>query len=72
MSSMPTSSCANCSALSHAPLRTRGSDAGAARSAPATASWPPDHTRCTTGVTPDGVIDVVRVLHQRMDVNRHL
>jgi toxin ParE1/3/4 len=23
-------------------------------------------------VTPDGVIDVVRVLHQRMDVDRHL
>jgi toxin ParE1/3/4 len=24
------------------------------------------------GVMPDGVIDVVRVLHQRMDVDRHL
>lgn len=23
-------------------------------------------------VTPDGVVDVVRVLHQRMDVDRHL
>ena len=23
-------------------------------------------------VTPDGIIDVVRILHQRMDVDRHL
>jgi toxin ParE1/3/4 len=23
-------------------------------------------------VTPDGVIDVVRVMHQRMDIDRHL
>ena len=41
-------------------------------SALATASTLSDRTRCTYRIGSDDVIDVVRVLHQRMDADRHL
>jgi hypothetical protein len=52
MSTRPMGTCANCSTLSNAPWRTRGSAGPARRSAPATASSPPVHTPCTTRSPP--------------------
>lgn len=67
----PSSTCANFNTLSTVLRQTRGSDERATRFAPAIASSRPGHTLFYR-VTGEGTIDVVRVLHQRMDVDRNL
>lgn len=67
----PSSTCANFNTLSTVLRQTRGSDERATRFAPAIASSAGSHTLFYR-VTGEGTIDVVRVLHQRMDVDRNL
>lgn len=67
----PSSTCANFNTLSTVLRQTRGSDERA--------TIRPGYRKLSAGshtlfyrVTGEGTIDVVRVLHQRMDVDRNL
>ena len=73
MSTRPRSTCANCSSLSNAPLRNpRISQAPATRSRRLPQARRRIAHPCTYRVTAEGVVDIMRVLHQRMDVDRNL
>lgn len=66
------STCANFNAPSNAPRRIHASAEPAMRSAPAIASSPPGSHTLFYRVATEATIDIVRVLHQRMDVDHHL
>lgn len=42
------------------------------RSVPATASTPRDHTLCYHVGAAGDLLDVVRILHKHMDIDRHI
>lgn len=68
----PSSTCANFNTLSTVLRQTRGSDERATRFGPGYRKLSAGSHTLFYRVTGEGTIDVVRVLHQRMDVDRNL